>query len=77
MTWASLWWRVSLLARSHSRRLRAGWLLWRRSRRTLRPATHQARFIRELLSAEPGAPIRIRSSPHLIPLLDGSFIVPE
>lgn len=36
MTWASLWWRVCLLARLHARRVRVRWLLWRRSRRTLR-----------------------------------------
>lgn len=37
MSWASLWWRVCLLARLHARRVRVRWLLWRRSRRTLRP----------------------------------------
>jgi hypothetical protein len=36
MSWASLWWRVCLLARLHTRRVRVVWLLWRRSRRTLR-----------------------------------------
>jgi hypothetical protein len=39
MTWTSFAWRIGLLCRLHTRRLRAGWLLWRRRHRRRAP-TH-------------------------------------
>jgi hypothetical protein len=36
VTWASLWWRICLLARIELRHARAVWLVWQRNHRILR-----------------------------------------